>query len=391
MKNKHFTFIVLCVLFLSCQNSQCQTLSVIDSINHNGNIDSLNKNLLNYVDCGDFHNGLAYVIDTCGKIGYINKKGKLIIPCVYLQRTYKCMNDFSDGFCVVSQGKNKFGVIDTLGNFILPLKYKYVSEIMGDNIYRVIDSNNVASYINKEGVKTFEKVHDYTYIGNFHDRLACVIDKYNKKGFINQNGELVIPCIYDDCHSFSCGYSLCTIKDTVYYIDTLNNRVRLPENQRGHDFINGYAVFEWKGKCGAYNRNFEVVVPPIYDKLNMFSSFYIATKRLKQIIVNNGETVWKSTRYKISPNSSNGHFIISNRGRCVGVVDSTGTSIMNDQFDEIDCFVNDYAVVRKDGKMGLVNMNLELVIPCEYDECAACYEGYVLTKKGNAFKYIWIK
>ncbi len=62
-----------------------------------------------------------------------------------------------------------------------------------------IYTNDGGYYINKEGEMQFS-VYDYSYLGGFNQGLACVgAEKY---GFINMEGELVIPMDYMDATDF---------------------------------------------------------------------------------------------------------------------------------------------------------------------------------------------
>ena len=349
---------------------------------------SLNNSLSNYSKCGDFHNGLAYVIDKDGKMGFISKKGDLVIPCDYLPRIYEGYNNFCDGYCVITNGINKTGVIDTLGRQVLPLKYKFVSNVRNNNIRGVIDSNNVASYVKEDGTFLFgtnlKLPRDFSY------GRACYLESKHW-GFIDVKGNVVIPCVYDKCSTFSCGYSLCSIKDTSYFIDVMNNRFKLPYNHKAHNFSDGYAIFECNGKIGAYNTKLEVVVPSIYDKLGMYPNYYVANIGSKYLIINKGDTVWNSSKYRIQLFSTCGYHVISDSLKTIGVIDSTGSVILSDKYDRIDYFVNGYAVVQKGGKQGLVNKKLEVVIPCKYKVCHNMSEGYVLTYRKKKFKYIKVK
>lgn len=368
--NKLTLFFLVAYLSLSCLS--CQR--------------SLNRYLC-YEDLGDFHCGLAYAIDSSGKMGFINKRGTLAIPCVYIPRVYDFQNDFSDGECVVSKGVNRIGVIDTSGNSIIPLKYRLVSDDASENIRGVMDTNRIVSYYKKEVCLFSIKG---MYPRNFHYGMAYYRDPKGC-GFINSHGDVTIPCIYDDCKPFSCGYSLCTLNNISFYIDILNNRYELPKSHKGYDFRNGFAIFECNKKFGAYNIKFDIVIPPIYDNLTMYSNYYIATSGENSKIVRKDKIVWESSTLKIDPYSNEGYFIISDSIRSRGVVDSIGHSIMSDKYDKIYEFHNGFAIVEKKGKQGLVNNKLKLIVPCKFDVCHNVSEGYVLTKRRNKFKYIRIK
>jgi tetratricopeptide (TPR) repeat protein len=90
------------------------------------------------IDAGDFHEGRAAVlvravaVDARGqplaKIGFIDAKGKMVIPPKILPEHSNRLDDlrFFDGLCRVSNG-TKYGFIDRDGKLIIPYRFKYVA------------------------------------------------------------------------------------------------------------------------------------------------------------------------------------------------------------------------------------------------------------------------
>ena len=103
-------------------------------------------------DVMEFSGGYAY-FSYKGKIGFINKKGKVVI-----KPTGYGVGYFSEGLAVWAKDSEKYGYINTKGKTVIPLKY--------------------------------ESAYD------FSEGLACVQEK-GKYGFINKKGKMVISAIYD--------------------------------------------------------------------------------------------------------------------------------------------------------------------------------------------------
>lgn len=81
---------------------------------------SLDPNQYSYND--DFSDGLACVeAKTSQKYGFIDKSGKLVIPC-----TYKWADPFQDGYACVQNSRDKYGVIDKSGNTVIPFEWDYL-------------------------------------------------------------------------------------------------------------------------------------------------------------------------------------------------------------------------------------------------------------------------
>ena len=108
-----------------------------------------------------FHEGLA-TFYKCGKWGFIDKKGIVVIPCIF-----DSAGDFSEGFAGIKRNE-KWGFVDNTGR-------------------------EVISCIYDDG-------------GNFHEGFAGV--KRNEKwGFVDNIGREVISCIYDEVEDFHEGFA----------------------------------------------------------------------------------------------------------------------------------------------------------------------------------------
>lgn len=100
-----------------------------------------------------------------------------------------------------SQYSNKEIIIDIYDTELNLIKRLYDGTDIGEYSEGLMPvyTYNGGYYINKEGENRFS-VYDYSYLGGFHQGLACVgADKY---GFINVDGELSIPMDYMDATDF---------------------------------------------------------------------------------------------------------------------------------------------------------------------------------------------
>ena len=96
---------------------------------------------------------------------------------------YQFVYPFSEGLARVEAADGKWGYIDKEGKEVISPKYE-ISWYFGKNTESLrIPSGIVYNY-------------DYDYEGEFSDGLIVVI-KDGKAGVINQEGEVIIPTIYD--------------------------------------------------------------------------------------------------------------------------------------------------------------------------------------------------
>lgn len=151
-------------------------------------------------------------------------------------------------------------------------------------------------------------------------------EENGKYGFKDENGKVVIPCVYDRVGwSWDNGYCEVTIDDRKGYIDS-------------------------DGK---------VVVPIDYDSVS-----YESDQNL--FVVGKGEN-WREMKY--------------------GILDSEGKQILPIEYDSIDRLREcEHLLVKLEGKLGLVSVSGEVVLPIEYDDVKD-YRGAkpLLIKDGKSF------
>jgi hypothetical protein len=159
-----------------------------------------------------------------GKLGLINREGKLISDCKYNR-----INSFTDNLALVTIGGNEyglgqtFGFINREGEEIIPCKYDSADNFR--NGLTVVLSNEDYFFINlKQEVVLKVK---YEYVNNFYDNLA-VVSENDKYGYINKAGDLVIGFIYDDALNFNSGFAFIEVNNNWGVIDTNGKEVVKP-------------------------------------------------------------------------------------------------------------------------------------------------------------------
>lgn len=185
-----------------------------------------------------FSEGLAWCKRKNGEICFIDKKGNIVLS---LPSIIKKTRSFKNGFAVVEKsgfdtnghwvGKNK-GVIDKKGNFIISFgKYWFISNNSECMFYTVEEKK--CGYINEEGKIAIPFIYDaetgYSedfVKSSFKEGLACV-KKGGKYGYIDKNGKEVLPFIYDFADEFSEGLAGVSIEKKDGYIDK-NGDVVIP-------------------------------------------------------------------------------------------------------------------------------------------------------------------
>lgn len=226
-----------------------------------------------------FSEGLAYVSHN-GKQGYIDKSGRFAIPPIY----YSC-NSFCDGYALVNDTVTSKGFfINKTGEAKLAGRNFLISEYR-EGLINCTDNKGNWGFIDIDG----NTIINYAYKSTrpFYEGKAAVTPKKeingksNRKekiGFINHQGELIIPQIFEGSEmKFSDG--LCAIwnrdKDTFGYIDPKGEIVIPCELSYGDHFSEGMAAFTPKGRNKQYgyiNKRGEVIIEPKFTSIESFEN-----------------------------------------------------------------------------------------------------------------------
>jgi hypothetical protein len=81
-----------------------------------------------------------------------------------------------------------------------PVEYAEIKEP-----YILVKKNEIYSWLDMDGKEVLSLKDDFFHVARFYDGLAYVYTKDYKRGFINTQGEFVIPCKYEDARDFSQG------------------------------------------------------------------------------------------------------------------------------------------------------------------------------------------
>lgn len=151
---------------------------------------------------------------------YMNRKGQFVFP--HLKGLDNAC-DFSEGMAAVSfNGSNKYGYINTKGKFVIPQILECEVE----------PPDSLAGYIVPSS-------------SSFSEGLAVAMKK-GKYGYINKTGKFVIQPQFDKAYSFSHDLAFVSKDGESFFIDKKGKRAITPEkdsrsNQNFSPFINGLA------------------------------------------------------------------------------------------------------------------------------------------------------
>lgn len=244
-----------------------------------------------------------------------------------------------------------YGIIDTTGNIVVPCFY-YDVDFLSTNEntpdefrYFIFKRNNTTGILNAEGKVLY----------SFKRNLVTIIDeKFNDE-----------HRVYD--------YQIITNKDYSHYFAYSYN-----EDKVG-------LVSLLKG---------EQILPPIYDKIDVYTNFAICTKN-DSVFAFEFKTEKMSKAYKgIWLSNDRKVFIVQNMDdhrffACNDVFDVTNSLNYTFNRDFMACYFKKEMIVFEKGKCGVINTDGQTIIPFKYDDI------YFLDINNDDYyynvEYYWVK
>lgn len=231
---------------------------------------------------------------------------------------------------------NKYGLIKIDGEKIVNTEY---DNITADGYYNEKTNYEFAGYI--VSTKTNEG-YRFGYINN--KGKVLLEDKYNQISRINE--------IIDD--------------DNVYLLSYQNGQAGLNRNSQTiinneyedieYDNTNGLVSIQKSNKYGIYNMKGEEILPIQYDSIIFVGKYIDATKDGETLVFDaNGNKQSDDSYLALIPTKNSKYYITIDRNNNYGVANSNNISIVENKYAYIEYAFDNYFIVSKDGKSGLVD------------------------------------
>lgn len=209
-----------------------------------------------------FSDGLARVSQQ-GKVGYINQRGKFVIPCEYLGGT-----EFNEGKAFVIIPEMYPTCINKSGKKLFQVDSVEYVHAFSDGFAMIVTSAYLYGFINDKGEKVIKP--QYANARDFSEGLAAVKD-VDKWGFINGKGDVVIEPQYSFVGDFKEGLAFVLVNGQYGYIDKKGKMVINPQFDRAANFSEGLACVETGGNYGFINNKGSYAINPQFEEAESFS------------------------------------------------------------------------------------------------------------------------
>ena len=351
---------------------------------------------------------------------------------------YNAVSDFSDDLAVVCDKETDlYGFIDKKGNEVIPCQYSYIFSGFNEGIAVVYKSSEEWCLIDKKGneIASFDGQFRPGFHDGFNDGLMAVISPdYEKEGYIDKTGKVVIPAELDMdmCNgpistNFSEGlrrwYDYSTQKSI--FIDKTGNKVFECEGE-AEDFSEGLAAVS---RCTLDNDDFvccigfvdktgSEVIPFIFKHVGYFvdglcwaetenscgfinrEGKFELTGDYKTLVLDEGI---ECGNYPLCPTFSEGLAWVCNKDGKFGYIDKTGKVVIPFRYeaaydDGAELFYQQPCYNFHDGlariwdkttdKYGYIDHEGNEVFPCLFDTADDMSEGLAVVMLDGKYGFI---
>lgn len=298
--------------------------------------------------------------------------------------------------------ESKWGFVDTLGNVRIEPQFQFASGFTEG--LAVVGQNNKMGFVNKKGELVIAPEYDEAF--RFDAGMATVI-KNDLYGSIDKKGNEIIAIEYEELGALKSGLILAKKNDLYGYL-LPSGEVKIDfKYQFAYDFEGSYALVENDTATGLIDVNGIEVVPIFYEKLSFLTPeilkaktngyFGIITVLGDTIVpfeydyigeVNNnrmlavkeneyhylnlkGHIAFDKT-YPYEPAALNyavfqkGYAIYKNKKGHFGIIDTLGSRIFPAIFDNVGTYDTTLTAVKRYGKWGYANADVQLIIGYKY-------------------------
>ncbi len=333
-----------------------------------------------YRHVGDFKEGLAWVATKIG-VGFIDKKGVFTIPAQF-NKAY----DFNSDIARVKVG-NKIGLIMRSGEFILSPKYRDISAFEKNDVAIVKTGGNKIRYIlvNRRGERVGK--HSFQKIFSFNEGIAKVKDN-NLYGFVDVEGHLLLATDYDKVGDFSEGRAWVKKEGKCGYIDTTGEIIVPLEFNKCEDYQDGTAlVFESPKKGGVLDREGDFILEPKLNKILAYSEDrgLMCDKRKRYYFISKSGDPYEGFYQDARP-FKNKIAIVKIDGKW-GIINTKGIPVVPTKYDKIGTFENGYAAIKISGFQGVTDLQGQTIVPAEYEYVSYAGNGLYRVEQGGKIGY----
>jgi hypothetical protein len=278
-------------------------------------------------------------VDKDGKVGFIDKNNKLVIPLMY-DGTY----GFNSTYKIAGVSKNKRrGYINLKNEVVIPLEHDYIKKVNSTGLV-IVQNNEKYGLYNYKGVLV-QKI-EFDLLKKSKEKGLVYFEIDGKSGYLDKTGKM--PASTNKNVTSKTGYDQ-TYKE-----------------------VNGYRKVKKAGKIGFIDKSGKVIIPLEYDgalNFNQKHKLFGVIKNKKAGFVNEKNVAVVPLKYDwISEISHNDYFKAKLNDK-YGFVSPSNQVIVPVKYDKLEWYNKtfDMTIAKLNGKNGILDGKGKEVLAFNYD------------------------
>ena len=280
-----------------------------------------------------------------GKFGLMSTKTKVFI----IPPTFDEAEMYHEDYSLVKKD-GKYGFVNHSGEMIT--KFEYTTAQHHNNKLILVQKADKFTFLDKNilsgrqfdfaGTSEFEKEYDMV-ISSYSDNYSIVMTA-GKYGYINEDGEQVIPLMYDEVTLFSGQFAAVKMENKWGAIDRANGKIIDFKYQEMRAFNGKNTVVRKGKKWGIINIKEKTILPIKYKHISNFNTDKVA---------------------------------LAKKGKSWGVINQQGETLIDFEYDLDEAYIDllqltdGYVWLKKNRLWGTVDLNHNIIIPFKYNKIQA--------------------
>jgi hypothetical protein len=295
------------------------------------------------------------------KWGYISPKGEYVVNPQFRDATV-----FHDGLAKVVATDGKVGYIKDNGEYAIAAKYKN-GTLFFDGLAFVVEDGGYPTCIDKSG-KTKFVLKEAKIVCGFSEGLALFSDNENKYGFVDKSGKIVVNPQFDGAWHFNEGFAILVQDGKCGFIDKTGKIVINPQFDLVSDFKNGKAAFKNGNQWGFIDTKGSYIINPQFDNVGSFSEGYAPFKQGSDWgYINEKGKIEINPQFDRASDFKSGLAYVE-QGNKYGYINPKGQFEINPQFEETSDFFGSFALVKSAGKWGIIDKKGKYLVNPQFDD-----------------------
>jgi hypothetical protein len=321
----------------------------------------------------------SFPIKVDKKWGLINADGQIIVDPIY-----DAIGEFKQFGYAVMQRNGRVGMLQSDGTELIAPAYDDV---------KVLDSTLIAvkvmedwKVINTTGQIVLEQDYDRIRVwpGGY---LAYMQNGF--WGMVDYTGRTICRPQFEGLRYLETGVFQTQINDRVGLMMSDGSIILEPIAEKVSVYSKQLFFFFNEGEWGAVNAQGRLVIPQRYQRYEEVANLFL------QLEHSEGRDLFAFANEKLISESEYDAFyafsedyILCKKNRRLGLLDIEGNVILKAHFEEIQAFAEGQFRTRAENKWGIVSSGGSVIVPFDYDFIAPMNGNNSLVKIGNQFGLI---